>query len=222
MHRKITLLAVSAALLGAGVVSGCGGDDEPSPAAASTPAQHESATHEQSKPAEQKKKQREGRQQARRGEAGVRVDLELRLRAAGDRGRGRPGDHLDQRGLRPAHRHRHVRRRVRLRHDGAGRDLHLEGHQGRHGRVLLRDPPVDDGHDHRQVARAIAASIAAAGASTTLPWPGASRSGPRARSARALSSATERSQVASPESGKRRWTLAVVSMPASVEQASPQ
>ena len=58
MHRKITLLAVSAALLGAGVVSGCGGDDEPSPAAASTPAQHESATHEQSKPAE-KKKQRE-------------------------------------------------------------------------------------------------------------------------------------------------------------------
>jgi plastocyanin len=58
MHRKITLLAVSAALLGAGVVSGCGGDDEPSPAAASTPAQHESATHEQSKPAE-KPKQRE-------------------------------------------------------------------------------------------------------------------------------------------------------------------
>lgn len=61
MHRKITLLAVSAALLGAGVVSGCGGDDEPSPAAASTPAQHESASHEQSsKPAEKKQeKQRE-------------------------------------------------------------------------------------------------------------------------------------------------------------------
>ena len=52
MHRKITLLAVSAALLGAGVVSGCGGDDdEPSPAAASTPTQQE-----QSKPADKKER----------------------------------------------------------------------------------------------------------------------------------------------------------------------
>ena len=58
MHRKITLVAVSAALLGAGVLAGCGGDDEAAPAAAAEPAaQHESATHEQSKPAE--KKQRE-------------------------------------------------------------------------------------------------------------------------------------------------------------------
>ncbi len=50
----LAAVAVSAALL----VSGCGGDDEPSPAAASTPAQHEGASHEQSKPAE-KPKQRE-------------------------------------------------------------------------------------------------------------------------------------------------------------------
>jgi plastocyanin len=60
MHRKISLLVVSAALLGAGTIAGCGGDDEATPAAASTPAQHESPSHEQSKPAEKKeKKQRE-------------------------------------------------------------------------------------------------------------------------------------------------------------------
>ena len=60
MHRKISLLVVSAALLGAGTITGCGGDEEASPAAASTPAQHESPSHEQSKPAEKKeKKQRE-------------------------------------------------------------------------------------------------------------------------------------------------------------------
>jgi plastocyanin len=58
MHRKISLLVVSAALLGAGALAGCGGDDEATPAAASTPAQHETATHEQSKPAS-KQEQRE-------------------------------------------------------------------------------------------------------------------------------------------------------------------
>jgi plastocyanin len=58
MHRKISLLVVTAALLGAGTLSACGGDDEASPAAASTPAQHESPSHERAKPAE-KKKQRE-------------------------------------------------------------------------------------------------------------------------------------------------------------------
>jgi plastocyanin len=60
MHRKISLLVVSAALLGAGALAGCGSDDEATPAAASTPAQHESASHQQSKPAEKpKQKQRE-------------------------------------------------------------------------------------------------------------------------------------------------------------------
>ena len=44
--------------------------------------------------------------------------------------------------------------------------------------------------------RAIAASIAAPGDSTTLPWPGASRVGSSARSAFALSSAVGRCQVA--------------------------
>jgi plastocyanin len=58
MHRKISLLAVSAALLGAGALTGCGGDDEATPAAASTPAQHESASHEQSKPAAKKKERK--------------------------------------------------------------------------------------------------------------------------------------------------------------------
>jgi plastocyanin len=52
MHRKITLLAVSAALLASSGLAACGGDDEPTPAAAAEPAaqQHESPSHEQRKP----------------------------------------------------------------------------------------------------------------------------------------------------------------------------
>ena len=49
MHRKITLLAVSAALLASSGLAACGGDDEATPAAAAEPAaqQHESPSHEQ-------------------------------------------------------------------------------------------------------------------------------------------------------------------------------
>ena len=56
MHRKITLLAVSAALLASGGLAACGGDDEATPAAAAEPAaqQHESPSHEQRKPKAQR------------------------------------------------------------------------------------------------------------------------------------------------------------------------
>jgi plastocyanin len=56
MHRKITLLAVSAALLASGGLAACGGDDEATPAAAAEPAaqQHESPSHEQRRPKAQR------------------------------------------------------------------------------------------------------------------------------------------------------------------------
>ena len=65
-------------------------------------------------------------------------------------------------------------------------------------------------------------AIAAPGSSTTRPCPGASRAGASARSARADSSAVGLSQVASPGSGNRGLTRAVVATPPSVENASAQ
>ena len=68
-----------------------------------------------------------------------------------------------------------------------------------------------------QLALAIAASIAAPGSSTTLPWPGASRFGSSARSAFAVSSAVGRCQVAMYGSGKRQFAFAEVATPPRVE-----
>ena len=69
----------------------------------------------------------------------------------------------------------------------------------------------------RRAAFAIAASIAAPGSSTILPWPTARRAGSRARRARAVSSAVGRCQVARAGSGKRGLGFAVVATPPSVE-----
>jgi hypothetical protein len=62
----------------------------------------------------------------------------------------------------------------------------------------------------------MARSIASSGLSTTLPWPGASLAGSRARNARALSSSIGRCQEKS-ASGQRGYTLAEVATPPSVE-----
>src|SRR6201999_1379789 len=73
------------------------------------------------------------------------------------------------------------------------------------------------GHD----ALRIAASIASPGASTTLPWPTASRAGFRSRSAFALSSAVGLCQVAVATRGNSGLAFAAVLTPPSVNQASP-
>ena len=84
----------------------------------------------------------------------------------------------------------------------------------------------DRGVDHAVTVQAgarhyeafeIAASIAAPGSSTIRPCPGARRAGSRARSARALSSAVGRCQVASTGSGNSGLAFALVATPASVE-----
>src|SRR6478609_37183 len=62
----------------------------------------------------------------------------------------------------------------------------------------------------------------APGSSTIAPWPGASRAGSSARSARALSITVGRCHVASAGSGKRGLGLADVATPPSVENVSPQ
>ena len=58
-----------------------------------------------------------------------------------------------------------------------------------------------------QPTRAIAASIAAAGASTSLPWPGASRAGSSARRVRALSQVELRAPGAHPDQREARVGL---------------
>ena len=68
----------------------------------------------------------------------------------------------------------------------------------------------------------IAASIAAQGFSTILPWPAASCAGLSARSSRAVSRAVGRCQVEVAGSGKRGLGFAVVATPPSVVYASPE
>ena len=81
----------------------------------------------------------------------------------------------------------------------------LPGFGSAHGDGTWPRPP-----ERQPSARAMAASIAASGASTTLPWPGASREGSSPRSSRALWRAIARSQVASPGAGSggsaSRWS----------------